>query len=479
MILVRSSEPAQRARVSGVVGPALAYSGRVKTGPTGQPLACNLAYQGPVTEARAAPARPRPVKPPVCAEPGPSIVHAPPASAFETRPGADRRLEAALRALEGFGVDLEQLEPAARPQLVGALSELLAVSAGLEALPEGREIHIETFASATERRVAITLVTPKLDLHVEATLDAEGTARYELAFQSPEHRLLTNRTVEIALVPSDDGVLVVPRRLEDPGVPARAASAEAPEPSGEGLDAFLKGALLGDFAGDDSWSALAGQMAIGFVPVAGQVADVGDLLAAADELRAGRPGAPVALGAAILGFVPGLDFLKSGNRLARRALAQAAELGPIAQDGLSRLSKVMSETTHVRLVKEVKVLSAARLELAARLRHRLERAGLGQELSTNVRKAANGLERSHSAEDLVGAVRDRYGIPVPKAEGVDFNHEKEIRDVIGSLRKVEESMKKEIRRSLERGESPGELSKLLEAVREYEARVERLVEPTP
>lgn len=103
----------------------------------------------------------------------------------------------------------------------------------------------------------------------------------------------------------------------DPTLPSETAPADAaPAKSEEGVGAFFEGALKGDFSGNDSWSALAGQTVVGFIPVVGQIADARDTAAAIGQVARGEEGGWIALGAAAIGWIPGGDIAKGGLRAA-------------------------------------------------------------------------------------------------------------------------------------------------------------------
>jgi len=105
---------------------------------------------------------------------------------------------------------------------------------------------------------------------------------------------------------------------------ATALEAETTD-SEEGIASFLEGAILGDFGKNNSYSAIAGQTAIGFIPIVGQIADARDIAAAIGDIAAGEEGGWLNLGIAGLGIIPGLDFLKGSTRAGRRVLGEAAE----------------------------------------------------------------------------------------------------------------------------------------------------------
>ncbi|XYH99958.1 SpvB/TcaC N-terminal domain-containing protein [Sorangium sp. So ce1128] len=103
-------------------------------------------------------------------------------------------------------------------------------------------------------------------------------------------------------------------------------SPETSSTSGEnGVWSFLEGAALGGFSENDSWSTTAGSVAVGLIPIVGQIADIRDFAAAAGRVAKGEPGAFLGLGAAAIGIVPGFDWIKGATRAATRAGKEVAE----------------------------------------------------------------------------------------------------------------------------------------------------------
>ncbi|KQT31710.1 hypothetical protein ASG29_07205 [Sphingomonas sp. Leaf412] len=87
------------------------------------------------------------------------------------------------------------------------------------------------------------------------------------------------------------------------------------ERDGEGIGSFLDGAFKGDFGDNDSWSSLAGQSVVGFIPIVGQVADLRDTASAVGRVFRGEEGGWAALGMAGVAWVPGVgDLVKNGLR---------------------------------------------------------------------------------------------------------------------------------------------------------------------
>lgn len=86
-------------------------------------------------------------------------------------------------------------------------------------------------------------------------------------------------------------------------------------------------------------------------------------------------------------------------------------------------------------------LSVAREELLGRLEHLARDGGLSQNASGTVQKAINGLRDHLTQDDLVGALRDKHGLSVPKAaSGAAFDHLDEVNSTVRSLRKAKDGL---------------------------------------
>jgi hypothetical protein len=105
-------------------------------------------------------------------------------------------------------------------------------------------------------------------------------------------------------------------------------------PDKSGWDSFWTGVFIGDFdREDDSWWKVVGQTLAGVVPVAGQVADDRDTLAAIDSVWEGRDGAWTDLGMAGIGWVPLFgDLAKGGLRVGRKGVKAATNVAEGAAD---------------------------------------------------------------------------------------------------------------------------------------------------
>lgn len=97
--------------------------------------------------------------------------------------------------------------------------------------------------------------------------------------------------------------------------------------SQEGLRSVLEGAILGDFSDNNSWSKTGGQIGMGLVPIAGQIADARDTVAALGQVLRGEDGGWFNLGTAAIGWFPGLgDGIKAGLRAGRQATNAGTEV---------------------------------------------------------------------------------------------------------------------------------------------------------
>jgi hypothetical protein len=90
---------------------------------------------------------------------------------------------------------------------------------------------------------------------------------------------------------------------------------------------ILEGAVLGDFKENPTtWNTI-GQVAIGFVPIAGQVADIRDIIANVKKLHETGykdPDAWISLGLTAIGIIPGVgDIIKAAGKGSKGAIRKA------------------------------------------------------------------------------------------------------------------------------------------------------------
>lgn len=81
------------------------------------------------------------------------------------------------------------------------------------------------------------------------------------------------------------------------------------------LTDLLEGIFAGDFSENSSLLKLLAQIGVGFIPIAGQIADVRDIIANIKNVIEGKEMAWMGLGLAVVAVIPGLDALKGGKVL--------------------------------------------------------------------------------------------------------------------------------------------------------------------
>lgn len=118
------------------------------------------------------------------------------------------------------------------------------------------------------------------------------------------------------------------------------ATAQQPD-SEEGVKAFLRGAIYGDFGESNSYSAMLGQTVVGFIPPFAIIADVRDLGAALKRAHDGEPAALLDVAIATVGFIPGMDWMKSARRAARKKKVPVQEV--LSRDVEGKIDDLISE----------------------------------------------------------------------------------------------------------------------------------------
>lgn len=211
----------------------------------------------------------------------------------------------------------------------------------------------------------------------------------------------------------------------------------------EGALSFFEGAILGDFGENDSWSAIAGQSVIGFVPIAGQIADARDISASLVSVAEGRNGAWIAFGASVAGIVPGLDFLKSGTRVGREILAEASEeiTEGVTAAALKQIRRAVSKEFAQSAATRLKALAAGRVELLARLDELAASSLMQPQWRESLSRARNALQDHLHHSDLAGALRDTLSLPVRRSgSGEAFDHANEVDDALNALITIGEKL---------------------------------------
>ncbi len=294
-----------------------------------------------------------------------------------------------------------------------------------------------------------------------------GPARSELTLPSPEGILLSE----------EDGTLSPADELDD--FNDLLASETATAAGAEGVGSFIEGAVVGDFGENDSWSAIAGQTVVGFIPIAGQIADVRDLLAAFGGVAEGRQGAWLSVGIAGVAFIPGLDFLKGGTRVGRRALREAAQesISEVSEAALKRARRVLSREAVQTARRRLRALATGRIELIQRLTELSTSGAIRQRTRDLVENARNAIRDHMTPQDLSGALRDRLGMPVRSSgSGRTFDHLGEVNTALSAMTDARRALLGELQRLAPDSEGYRLVSREVEALTEIRRRVDEFLE---
>ncbi|WP_375402677.1 DNA/RNA non-specific endonuclease [uncultured Sphingomonas sp.] len=229
-----------------------------------------------------------------------------------------------------------------------------AVNAALTPVDRGR------LAAALDRATADVSVRLKDGGVVVADRDASSAnaktlAAYRDSADPKERAVFRSVIATYGSIPAAEAALFGPR-------PAQVASIATPSiqpfptprptpptlaagpANQEGVGAFFEGALAGDLSDNSSWSKVGGQVAMGFVPIAGQIADLRDIGANIHNIGEGKPGGWFGLGTAMIGIVPGVGdaakaALRGGGKVAEagaEVAEQVAKHGDEATGGAAR-----------------------------------------------------------------------------------------------------------------------------------------------
>jgi hypothetical protein len=251
--------------------------------------------------------------------------------------------------LAEFGVPLEQIsDPEVAARLSVALENLkLAqqVAAGDPNIEtanlRGATANFQRMSDDRLQEMWSEIIDQEASVRIGRRFDlATGELRLDFEFQDQHGNLVESSitqsgpraVLEQAPIPSTPIVVEEEATFGyEPTPPASETGTAAPLASQpiseqkEGFGEFVKGGIYGDYGESSSFSAIAGQTVIGFVPIVGQIADIRDLSAALRDVVNGRDGGWINVGIAAIGFIPGLDFLKGGARIGKQSAKETAQ----------------------------------------------------------------------------------------------------------------------------------------------------------
>ena len=210
-----------------------------------------------------------------------------------------------------------------------------------------------------------------------------------------------------------------------------------------GGEQFLAGALYGDFIEHPTFWSTIGQIVVGFIPYAGQVADVRDLIAVLNRLiNQGRWRDPfewLNLVLIIIGFVPGIgDIIKGAGRAGLRWLRNTRLLGrafrwlervlveqaigairPTIQRLVARTKRAIRDLVDRTRARIREILRRQGPDARTRLRARQYRVQLDQALADAEREAARRGRRA--LDDVVDPGRRSWVEADPRHRDLSYD----------------------------------------------------------
>ena len=212
--------------------------------------------------------------------------------------------------LREFGVDPAGVDAATATRLAQALDEVQDLQAcvdGLdgacEDLGDGDHEHSLTLPIEGEQTETWSTANAERSVTLTVTTAPDGSVRRHFRYSD-----ICGGVIE--------GSVNLNHDQATPPAPSPDVAPTAEDE--EGLASFFEGAFAGDLADNNSWSAIAGQTLVGFIPVAGQLADVRDTAAALKDYNNDEDGAGLNLLLTMISFIPGGDILKAGKKVMQR-----------------------------------------------------------------------------------------------------------------------------------------------------------------
>jgi hypothetical protein len=156
---------------------------------------------------------------------------------------------------------------------------------------------------------------------------------------------------------------------------------------------------------------------VGFIPIAGQLADIRDTAAALDDYKNDEPGSGWGLAATLIAFIPGLDFLKAGRRTLKKIaggiVPGAAEslVTKNLDDGVEAAGELGEEVVEQGAKQGADALTD---EVRARFV-----AALGEEATERILKRFGAKAMAHYGPEFLGSLRGVTGETMEHLKGVD------------------------------------------------------------
>lgn len=187
----------------------------------------------------------------------------------------------------------------------------------------------------------------------------------------------------------------------------------------------------------------------------------------------------IAGGGAAVGVAP---IAATSTYLANRlgSGAHDARLSAIAEASTKRAGRLLSPEAAARLTKGLPLMAAERERMLVSLRALMDDSRLSPVGRSAARDAHNAVRDHLSSEDLVGALRDRLGIPVRRpGSGEAYNHLNEVENTLQSLVSLQDALRAQLQHLLK--VAPGsplhrELSAIEERLGKFAAQARAVLE---
>ncbi len=212
----------------------------------------------------------------------------------------------------------------------------------------------------------------------------------------------------------------------------------------EGLGSALEGAILGDFGDNDTYSSTGGQLVVGLIPIAGQVADGRDIIAATGKVIDGEEGAWAVLGINVVAIIPGLDFLKGGKSTVKKTVktvlkdkatgvGRSIVLGQV-KGQIAKAYTTLTNEEASRAAARLSHLAFTRSDLLRDMQELLVDETIPQSTKDVARQVRNALQDQLGHEHLAGAFRQALGLPPAHGTRWDQDHLSEVAEGWSILR---------------------------------------------
>ncbi len=172
-------------------------------------------------------------------------------------------------------------------------------------------------------------------------------------------------------------------------------------------------------------------------------------------------------------------MLKNGSTAGKRTLTEVAEQGlsEKAQSGLKALRGSLSKDGLEKAKNQIITLNVARTELIARLDNLIKNSNLLPDTKEFLNRSKNSLLKNLKQDDLVGALRDKFGKDVHRSGGgYTYQHLKEVNQGLISLNNAKDALVKELKRTAQGSQDYNHLSQQIDAIKETTRRINVFLE---